>query len=109
MRSINRPPPGDTMSNRKSQQQPSMAKRRSIFYESEFAVDREVDPAKDRVRNDAIVLAELRTNVIVCLPRCGTIVFTYNDCTDTRRVQLHNRSVIPAVKPVPKVHVFHCH
>ncbi|KAI1861353.1 uncharacterized protein JN550_010883 [Neoarthrinium moseri] len=65
LRSIERPPPGDVMGRRKSQLEPELAKRRSAFYESEFAVGREIDPTKDRVRNDAIVLAELRTNVII--------------------------------------------
>lgn len=64
LRSIDRPPPGD-MSRRKSFIQPGLARRRSTYYESEFAVGRETDPTKDRVRNEAIVLAELRTNVIV--------------------------------------------
>ncbi|KAK9417118.1 putative Tautomerase/MIF superfamily [Seiridium unicorne] len=65
MRNIERPPPGDMISRRKSQQQSGLAKKRSAYYENEFAASRETDPTKDRVRNEAIVLAELRTNVII--------------------------------------------
>ncbi|KAH8200244.1 hypothetical protein TruAng_005580 [Truncatella angustata] len=52
-------------SRRKSQLQPGLAKKRSAYYENEFSVGREADPTKDRVRNEAIVLAELRTNVMI--------------------------------------------
>ncbi|KAK8058951.1 hypothetical protein PG994_009399 [Apiospora phragmitis] len=50
---------------RKSQAQPALAKKKSAYYENEFAATRENNPALDRVRNEAIVMAELKTNVIV--------------------------------------------
>lgn len=68
MRNIDRPPPGDMIHHRRSQRQPGLSKKRSQYYENEFAAGREMDSTKDRVRNEAIVLAELRTNVIVCSP-----------------------------------------
>lgn len=66
MRNIDRPPPGDpTMNRRKSQANPGLSKRTSAYYENEFAVGRESNSALDRVRNEALVIAELKTNVIV--------------------------------------------
>ncbi|ETS76055.1 hypothetical protein PFICI_12999 [Pestalotiopsis fici W106-1] len=65
MRNIDRPPPGDMVHHRRSQRQPGLSKKRSQYYENEFAAGREMDSTKDRVRNEAIVLAELRTNVII--------------------------------------------
>ncbi|KAI0178225.1 Tautomerase/MIF superfamily [Pestalotiopsis sp. NC0098] len=65
MRNIDRPPPGDMIHHRRSQRQPGLSKKRSQYYENEFAAGREMDSTKDRVRNEAIVLAELRTNVII--------------------------------------------
>ena len=73
MRSIDRPPPGDpTMNRRKSQaNNPGLSKQTSAYYENEFAVGREANPALDRVRNEALVTAELKTNVIVrTCPSC---------------------------------------
>lgn len=37
------------------------------FWESAFSVN-EVSPAKERIRGDALVMAEVKTNVIVSLP-----------------------------------------
>ncbi|KAF7532090.1 hypothetical protein G7054_g8270 [Neopestalotiopsis clavispora] len=65
MRNIDRPPPGDMVHHRRSLRQPGLSKKRSQYYENEFAAGREMDSTKDRVRNEAIVLAELRTNVIL--------------------------------------------
>ncbi|ORY69914.1 Tautomerase/MIF superfamily [Pseudomassariella vexata] len=67
LRNIDRPPPGDPMSHRrKSQIGPDMAKRKSAYFEGEFAAaTREMEPGKDRIRNEAIVMAEFRTNVII--------------------------------------------
>lgn len=59
--------PGDARNNRKSRTQADMAKRRSSYYEEAFQGDREANVAKDRIYGEAIVMAELRTNVIVCL------------------------------------------
>ncbi|GKT88231.1 MIF domain-containing protein [Colletotrichum tofieldiae] len=42
-----------------------MAKRRSSYYEEAFQGDRESNLVKDRVYSEAIVMAELRTNVII--------------------------------------------
>ena len=68
LRHIDRPLPGD-VTRRKSRtgSKPNLAKKRSHvgFFEEAFAVD-ERSPAKERVRGDAIVMAEVKTNVIVC-------------------------------------------
>ncbi|KAK8034778.1 hypothetical protein PG993_009773 [Apiospora rasikravindrae] len=65
LRSVDRPLPGDMLYRRKSQTQPALAKKKSAYYENEFAATRESNPALDRVRNEAIVMAELKTNVII--------------------------------------------
>ncbi|GJC86580.1 hypothetical protein ColLi_09418 [Colletotrichum liriopes] len=57
--------PGDVRNNRKSRTQAEMAKRRSSYYEEAFQGDRESNLVKDRVYSEAIVMAELRTNVII--------------------------------------------
>ncbi|KAK6834268.1 macrophage migration inhibitory factor [Apiospora arundinis] len=65
MRGVDRPLPGDMLYRRKSQVQPALAKKKSAYYENEFAATRESNPAMDRVRNEAIVMAELKTNCII--------------------------------------------
>ncbi|KAI1106260.1 Tautomerase/MIF [Jackrogersella minutella] len=66
MRDIDRPPPGDPKSTRKSQLHPELSKKRSAFFENEFAAaNRDPDPVRARVQNEAIVMADLRTNVII--------------------------------------------
>lgn len=68
MRNIDRPPPGDPTGSRKSQVHPDLSKKRSAYFESEFAAaNRGPDPVKARIQNEAIVMADLRTNVIVSL------------------------------------------
>jgi hypothetical protein len=70
LRHIDRPLPGDVV-RRKSRtgSKPDLAKRRSNinFFEEAFAIN-DHSPAKERVRGDAIVMAEVKTNVIVCGP-----------------------------------------
>ncbi|KAI0023131.1 Tautomerase/MIF [Xylariomycetidae sp. FL0641] len=66
MRSITRPPPGDASSRRKAQTHPEVAKKKSAYFENEFsAPNRSADPVQDRVQNEAMVMAELKTNVII--------------------------------------------
>ena len=66
MRNIDRPPPGDPMSRRKTQVHPEIQKKRSTYFEAEFAAsNRDPDPVRCRVQNEALVLAEFKTNVIV--------------------------------------------
>ncbi|KAI8962484.1 Tautomerase/MIF [Daldinia sp. FL1419] len=66
MRNIDRPPPGDPTGSRKSQVHPELSKKRSAYFESEFAAaNRDTDPVKARIQNEAIVMADLRTNVII--------------------------------------------
>ncbi|KAK1987038.1 macrophage migration inhibitory factor [Colletotrichum cereale] len=57
--------PGDPRNNRKSKTPADMAKRRSSYYEEAFQGDRESNLVKDRVFSEAIVMADLRTNVII--------------------------------------------
>lgn len=74
--------PGDTRNNnRKSKTQADMAKRRSSYYEEAFQGDRESNVIKDRAYAEAIVMAELRTNVIVCAllgSRVGNLTNTFS-------------------------------
>lgn len=66
MRNIDRPPPGDPMSRRKSQIHPEVQRKRSTYFEAEFAAsNRDPDPVRCRVQNEAPVLAEFKTNVMV--------------------------------------------
>jgi hypothetical protein len=66
MRSIERVPPGDVArESRKPSLRPGLAKHRSIYFEDAFQAGREVNTAKDRIRSEAIVMAEVKTNVIV--------------------------------------------
>jgi hypothetical protein len=59
------PPPVDAdKTAQKKQSRPNLAKKRSNFFEDAFAV-KDVNPAKERVRSEALVMAEVRTNVIV--------------------------------------------
>ncbi|KAK2009201.1 macrophage migration inhibitory factor [Colletotrichum eremochloae] len=57
--------PGDPRNNRKSKTPADMTKRRSSYYEEAFQGDRESNLTKDRVFSEAIVMADLRTNVII--------------------------------------------
>lgn len=74
LRDIDRPPPGDPSTrNRASQGQVDMAKRRSTYFEDQFASTKKEKNAvasslSERVRSEAIVMAEVRTNVIVRPP-----------------------------------------
>ncbi|KAI1761452.1 Tautomerase/MIF [Hypoxylon sp. FL1150] len=66
MRDIDRPPPGDPTGNRGSRGHSELSKKRSAYFESEFATtNRDPDPVRTRAQNEAVVLAEIRTNVIV--------------------------------------------
>lgn len=66
MRSIDRPLPGDVVGRRRSPRDPEMSRKRSAFFEAEFAgPNRGDDPAADRILNEVMVTAELKTNVII--------------------------------------------
>ncbi|RYO77364.1 hypothetical protein DL766_007461 [Monosporascus sp. MC13-8B] len=66
MRNIDRPPPGDPLRHRTSQLHPDVQRKRSAYFENEFAAaKRDPDPVKCRVQNEAMVLAEFKTNVII--------------------------------------------
>ncbi|KAL1909287.1 hypothetical protein Sste5344_004916 [Sporothrix stenoceras] len=86
LRDIDRPPPGDPSTRRKSvatdlavesmaasltaggRGDSHLARKRSQYFEDAFATrrgDTDANPAKERVRSEALVLAEVRTNIIV--------------------------------------------
>lgn len=122
MRDIDRPPPGDVTDApvaKRSDQKPSKSssKRASVaelsrqksslnFWEGAFSVQ-EVSPAKERIRGDALVMAEVKTNVIVSLS-CSSpatvsfcslffmqdwpnsLTYFYLALPDKRRIHLHN-------------------
>jgi hypothetical protein len=65
MRDIGRPPPGDVSGrSKRSKSKPELTKQRSHYFEDVFAV-KEANPAKDRVLSESIVMADVKTNVIV--------------------------------------------
>ncbi|TDZ27595.1 Macrophage migration inhibitory factor [Colletotrichum trifolii] len=65
-RDVNHSLPGDGIrNNRKSKNHGDLAKRRSSYYEEAFQYDRESNVVKDRIYSETIVVAELRTNVII--------------------------------------------
>ncbi|KAI8274234.1 hypothetical protein K4K60_009910 [Colletotrichum sp. SAR11_57] len=64
-RDVNHSLPGDVRNNRKSKNQTDLARRRSSYYEEAFQGDRDINVLKDRAYSEAIVMAELRTNVII--------------------------------------------
>lgn len=66
MRSIDRPLPGDVVGRRKPLPHPDVIRKQSAYFESEFALTNRVeDPVKARIRSEAMVNAELQTNVII--------------------------------------------
>lgn len=73
MRDIDRPPPGDVI-HRGVDSTPSrskLARKQSNlgFFEDAFSADQSNSRwARERVLGDAIVMAEVKTNVIVCNP-----------------------------------------
>ncbi|KAK3333688.1 Tautomerase/MIF superfamily [Cercophora scortea] len=67
MRNIDNPLPGDSVRReRKLRSKPDLKKRRSnlSFFEDVFSTS-DTNSAKERVRGDALVLAEVKTNVII--------------------------------------------
>ena len=65
MRDIDRPPPGDVSGYKKrTHSKPELTKKRSHYFEEAFAV-KENSQAKDRVLSESIVMADVKTNVIV--------------------------------------------
>lgn len=66
MRDIDRPPPGDVLAKtrRAQSKQRDLGKQRSNYFEDAFSV-KDANPAKTRVRSEAIVMADVKTNVIV--------------------------------------------
>lgn len=69
LRAIDLPRSRDvTRQPRKVLSSPGLAKSRSMYFEDAFQAGREVSPAKDRIRSEALVMADVRTNVIVGCP-----------------------------------------
>ncbi|CRK47773.1 hypothetical protein BN1723_007753 [Verticillium longisporum] len=64
-RSVSRPLPFDpTKESTKVKSQPTLAQSRSRYFEDAFQAGREVSSTKDRIRSEAVVMAEVYTNVI---------------------------------------------
>ena len=64
LRRVTRPPPGDVSRPRKQASGVSLRKQRSAYFEDAFSA-KETDPVRERIRCESIVMAEVRTNVIV--------------------------------------------
>jgi len=81
MRDIERPPPGDAPRRGGNQRaKTDLQRKRSAinFFGDAFGVGESNSAAKERVRGDAIVTAEVKTNVIVCF---GTQTRGYSELT----------------------------
>ncbi|KAK7433096.1 hypothetical protein QQZ08_000025 [Neonectria magnoliae] len=63
LRDIRNPPPGDVTKVARKKSRPELAKKRSLYFEEAFA-SKEKDVLGDTVRDEAIVLAEIKTNVV---------------------------------------------
>lgn len=68
-RAIDRGAPGDAaiFSSLKTPEQQEMAKRKSQYYENQFAYREANGSARERVLKESIITADVRTNVIVSL------------------------------------------
>lgn len=64
VRNIDRPLPGDVVKHARRSQPRELVKSRSNYFEDVFSV-KESNPARQRIQSDAIVLAEVKTNVLV--------------------------------------------
>ncbi|KPM46301.1 hypothetical protein AK830_g355 [Neonectria ditissima] len=64
LRDIRSPPPGDVTKLAKKKSRPELAKKRSLYFEEAFS-SKDKDALGDTVRDEAIVLAEIKTNVVV--------------------------------------------
>ncbi|KAI1435747.1 hypothetical protein GGR50DRAFT_282788 [Xylaria sp. CBS 124048] len=66
MRELNRLPPGDTVGRRKTQREMELNRRRSAYFKAQLVDnDRSEDPSATLIRKEAMVVVELKTNVIV--------------------------------------------
>lgn len=66
MRDIERGAPGDPIGRRKSQLNPDVQKRQNAYFENSFAAtNRDPESVRTRQEQNALVMAEFRTNVIV--------------------------------------------
>ncbi|KAI0148454.1 Tautomerase/MIF [Xylariaceae sp. FL1272] len=64
IRSIDRPLPGDVFGRDRPQLHPDLQRRRNTYYENEFAAtNRSEDPSAVRIRDEAMVVAEFKTNL----------------------------------------------
>lgn len=69
MRGLDRALPGHAT---KKKSKPELTKQRSNYFEDAFAVKEQVHPAKERVISESIVMADVKTNVIVSAMFCPT-------------------------------------
>ncbi|KAI1263955.1 Tautomerase/MIF [Xylariaceae sp. FL1019] len=64
IRSIDRPLPGDVFGRDRPQLHPDLRIQRKSYYETEFAAtNRSEDPSASRIRDEAMVVAEFKTNL----------------------------------------------
>lgn len=68
-RPIDRGAPGDAaiFANKKTPEQTELAKRKSQYYQDAFAYRESNTSARERVSKDSMIMADVRTNVIVCM------------------------------------------
>jgi len=66
MRPIDRGAPGERLREPSTPQQKEFARRKSQYYQEQFAYREPNTSAKERVAKDSMIMADVRTNVIVC-------------------------------------------
>ncbi|KAI0481063.1 Tautomerase/MIF [Xylariaceae sp. FL0804] len=65
MRSIDRLPPADVLGRRSPASHRQLNAKRSAYFEDEFAADGKRSPAVESIQKESIVMAELRTNLVI--------------------------------------------
>lgn len=70
-RPIDRPLPGEFIPKpaAKTMGRAELARRKNEYFEEAFSIRGDRNPLRERIRGDSIVLMEVKTNVIVSLPR----------------------------------------
>jgi len=106
---IDTPLPGDTMMKPgRPRSTAELARQRSAYFEDAFSTKCKVNPARERVRAAATIVAEVKTNVIVRLsvphrlPRAEPLT-----PTDRRRVYDHHGALVTLGRAVPTASLVH--
>lgn len=107
-RDLSRGAPGDAsiFSATKSPEARELAKKRSQYYSDAFANREPIASARERVTKESMVMADVKTNVIVrshvqickVAPRIMLISYHFED---SRRIYIYNRSFLHSLHSLP--------